>query len=104
MIIDKVFNGINFLLLLVLALYIFRVYVKSLILDALFRQKEESEERKKAYEELGAAALELKNKAAEDQSFFLCAQKKIFLWQQKRALLLQNKILEKKILQENIRR
>ncbi len=102
MIIDKVFNGINFLLLLVLALYIFRVYVKSLILNALFLQKEESEERKKAYEELGAAALELKNKAAEDRSFFLCVQKKIVLWQQKRALLLQDKTLEKKILQENM--
>ena len=102
MIIDKVFNGINFLVLLVLAVYIFKSYVKPLILDALFHEKKEGEEKKNAYKELEIAAQEIKNKSAEDQIFFLYVQKKIALWQQKRALLLKDKALEKRILQETI--
>ena len=102
MMIDIVFNSINFLIFLGLATYAFFVYVKPIGLKALLSEREEKCAREEVYKDLLIITEELKNKAEEDQKFFIYLQQKVTLWQEKKALLVQDKIVKQVALQQKI--
>ena len=102
MIIDMLFNGINLLILLGLAFYMFRVYASPAFLKALLQEEEKKNLRKQAYENIIIAGQELKNKAAEEQKFLVYLQKRVALWQEKKTLLMHTKEVEQRAVRQKM--